>query len=313
MWAADRVQKGEQRVRDFINAPRRHRHLMSSRKGWFQLCAALDAVGDTQLAVRAYREREIKAESDGANYLVAYGVLQTLYVQQDAVEKIAKVVGVSLRLPEDARRIRNIRNASVGHPAEYRGNQSATIVRMSLSSAGFSFYVWEPEGDSKQTYVDLEALCSEHTDVIGEFLERVADHLAEEELMHRRQHRERPLAGAFALHLGYAFEKIGEGLSARPGQPSISDSGLAMVSEMLAEFDSRLKERQLDGAYTNSVEPGREDAQFALQRLRELRAGALAQLDERDGRAYLAYLRGAVSKLQEIAFEIDEEYASDEP
>lgn len=312
MWSADRVQKGEQRVRDFINAPRRHRHLMRNRRGYFQLCAALDAVGDTQLAVRAYREREIKAESDGGNYLVAYGLLQTLYVQQDAVEKIAEVVGVQLRLSEDARRIRNIRNAAVGHPSEYRRKQSATIVRMSLSTAGFSFYVWEPEGDSQQAYVDLEALCSEHTDVIGEFLERVADHLAEEEIMHRKQHRERSLAAAFAQHLGYAFEKIGEGLSARPG-PSVSDAGLRMVTEMLAEFDARLKDRQLDGAYTNSIEPEREAAQFALQRLRELRAGALAQLDERDGRAYLAFLRRAVHKLKQVASEIDEEYASDEP
>jgi hypothetical protein len=312
MWSADRVQKGEQQVRDFINAPRRHRHLMQNRKGWFQLCAALDAVGDTQLAVRAYRERELKTASEGANYLVAYGLLQTLYVQQDAVEKIAKVVGLKLRLSEDVRRIRNIRNAAVGHPSEFRGTQSATIVRMSLSTAGFSFYVWEPEGDSQQAYVDLDALCAEHTELIGEFLERVADHLAEEEIMHRKQHRERPLAAAFALHLGYAFEKIGEGLPARPG-PSISDAGLGMVTEMLTEFDARLKERQLDGAYTSSVEPQREDAQFALQRLRELRAGALPQLDERDGRAYLTFLRAAVQKLHQIALEIDEEYASDEP
>jgi hypothetical protein len=46
----------------------------------------MDVVGDTCQALRAYIQRAALPENDkGPAYLLAYGVLHSLYLQQDAV------------------------------------------------------------------------------------------------------------------------------------------------------------------------------------------------------------------------------------
>ena len=73
----DRVQEAERRIRDIVNDPRRKAVLMQNRQRWFQLCASMDAIGDTQLAVRAYLDEMKKfdeGESDGWSYIVVYGI-----------------------------------------------------------------------------------------------------------------------------------------------------------------------------------------------------------------------------------------------
>src|SRR4051794_31794598 len=94
--AEDPVEAAERRIRDIVNTARRSSALLQNRQQWFQLCSAMDAIGDTQLAVRAFLDEPMKdAKSDGWSYLVVYGILQVLYVQQDA----AKMLASCLKLP----------------------------------------------------------------------------------------------------------------------------------------------------------------------------------------------------------------------
>lgn len=69
----------ETRIRDCINRPRVHHALYSNDlKGFFVICSALDAIGDTTLAIEAYRGMQ-EAASYGERYLRLYGLLQVLY------------------------------------------------------------------------------------------------------------------------------------------------------------------------------------------------------------------------------------------
>ena len=118
---ADPVEAAEQKIRDIVNSPRRHRALKRNRQRWFQLCAAMDAIGDTQLAVRTYLD-ELKDgdESHGWSYIVVYGILQVLYVRQDAAKALANCLNVKLELPEDLEAIRESRNDAAIRVAEAR-------------------------------------------------------------------------------------------------------------------------------------------------------------------------------------------------
>lgn len=311
MWQPDRVQTAESRLRELVNHPRRQDRLLRNRPRWLQLCAAMDAIGDTQLAIRSFLEGAVHTTGDGGSYIVAYGVLQTLYVQQDAAKKIAEVLSIPFAPPEEIRAIRDTRNAAIGHPADYKRNRSAAIVRVSLSPTGFDLLVYGPEGFDESRTVNLPSLCREQTDVIGALLEAANAHLIEEELVHRRKYRGQTLAAAFTETLGYALEKVGEGLGNSVRHP-LGEWGLSTVEDVITQFRSTLAERGLEGVYAMSAEPLMQDISFSVQRLRALLRGEMPQFDERDGRAYLSYLRTQLAQLQEVAIEIDNEYASDD-
>jgi len=49
----------EQDIRKFINSPRKQFHLLKDAEAWNRLCSSLDVIGDTELAIDAYFEKDI--------------------------------------------------------------------------------------------------------------------------------------------------------------------------------------------------------------------------------------------------------------
>ena len=78
-----------EKVRDFINSPRKRQLLFEQTADWNKLCSSLDVVGDTELAIESYL-KDIKPRSVGETYLAIYGILQVLFVQQNPVQHIAE-------------------------------------------------------------------------------------------------------------------------------------------------------------------------------------------------------------------------------
>src|SRR5467141_3778716 len=83
------------RIRDLVNAPRKQVALLKERSRWLQLCSSLDVIGDTELALEAHM-CEVLPEGWGTSYLIVYGALQALFLQQDALFHLAE----ALTLPE---------------------------------------------------------------------------------------------------------------------------------------------------------------------------------------------------------------------
>src|SRR5262249_49666 len=134
----DRVQIAGDRIRGIVNTPRRQHALMENRQRWLQLCSAMDAIGDTQLAVHAYLDEPTKeAESDGRSHRGASGILQVLYVKQDAGKTLATCLRLAFELPDELGHIREIRNDSIGHPT----GRGGFISRITLSQDGFQLLV----------------------------------------------------------------------------------------------------------------------------------------------------------------------------
>src|SRR5205809_356036 len=113
----DRVQVAGDRIRDIVNSARRRHALLQDRQRWLRLASAMDVIGDTQLAIRAYLDEPIKTiRSTGWSYLIVYGILQVLYVQQDAAKTLATCLNLPFELPAEIVNTRDIRNDSIGHP-----------------------------------------------------------------------------------------------------------------------------------------------------------------------------------------------------
>ena len=80
----------ERRIRDLINEPRKRRLLIKRGPLWHQLCASLDAIGDSQLAIAAYPAAP--GSDDGEVYLAIYGLLQACFLQQDAIHNLCEAL-----------------------------------------------------------------------------------------------------------------------------------------------------------------------------------------------------------------------------
>jgi len=158
---------------------------------WTQLTASMDAVEDSQEAIDAFflESQQLEPEDSsqvGQKYLRLYGLLQAMFLQQDAVASMLEAVGLGYDPMSDSERVllkgvRTIRNQSVGHPTKYvRGKrtQHAFIVRASISPTDFEYVLWDPSDPTPEfVAVDLGALRSQQALAIDTALGDVDEHL----------------------------------------------------------------------------------------------------------------------------------------
>lgn len=166
----------ETQIRDLINRPRRHAALRQDTALFSQLCSSLDVLGDTELALCDYLAKEQASPSQGERYLLTYGVLQALILQQDAVKHLAESLGVPNEPPEELLEIREIRNDSIGHPTR-RGHSPGRafnhISRISMNWKGFDLLTFRPSGDARQNSVDLPTLIETQRGLLAAALQRI--------------------------------------------------------------------------------------------------------------------------------------------
>ena len=134
----------ERQVRGFINRARKQHALLKEAAAWNQLCSSLDVIGDTELAFDAYGAAPATDDA-GATYIMVYGVLQALVLQQDAVLHLAEALGLKYELDPLLKEVREVRNASVGHPTKRLGRARAHFIsRVSMTKSGFQLMTVYP-------------------------------------------------------------------------------------------------------------------------------------------------------------------------
>ena len=116
----------------------------NSPKDWNMLCSAMDTIEDTCEAGLYFEKRGL-GETVGGKYLKLYGLLQSIYVQQDSIKVLHKIF-INKKLIDNIyqgwRIIRNLRNMTVGHPVCYDyGEKSVFLSRVTISNKGFQLLV----------------------------------------------------------------------------------------------------------------------------------------------------------------------------
>src|SRR5712692_6033124 len=106
------------KIRDFIQHPRRQAPLLKDTPNWNMLASAFDTVADTEMAIETYEAMEAQADRK-LYYLAIYGLLQAMYVQQDAVEAMMWAFEPNaqpmykIENEPDAVEVREVRNKAV--------------------------------------------------------------------------------------------------------------------------------------------------------------------------------------------------------
>jgi hypothetical protein len=304
-------------VRNYVGDPHHQPRLMADEFCWHQLCVAMDTIEDTDCAVTAYVDHEFPTDT-GEKYLRIYGILQGLFVQQDAlVELINAIRPVKNIHPRDLLSdmlidVRGARNKSVGHPVKLGRKAFSThaIVQHSMRKDGFELVSYpKRSGQIFQSVPVMELIEKQRAETFRILSEVVEDLRAQEEA-HRAKIRGVKLMGVFD-QAGYAFEKIFEELR-RDSAPVMGTWGVGHLRTSLDNFEKLLNERGLKLDSYDSVKYLYDEIEHPLTELRKfLNREESEVLSNRSAIVFAEALQSHFDELRHIAGEIDEEYASE--
>ena len=319
--AIERLDSVAGKLRDRVNYARRHHALIRNIEAWNTTCSAMDVVGDTCHALHAYWRRAPTPKNEkGPAYLIAYGVLHSLYLQQDAVYGWCKCLGVkpvadfnnpgawARSIPELAR-ARNARNDSTGHPV--RRDQPKTepisaffIVQHSLTDEGFQLLHRDVHNRSSFRSVMFPELISDQVRVLIGVLEAVCLFLDEDDARHHRKFMHKPLT-PILNKLEYPIGKLGAN---RGLDFVLLPVCVEEIATALGELKAAIQER--DEPFGDLWEWEYRKLHKALGLLQDYGGPNRFNTDGDLADVLADFVRSAIGELRDLTEELDEKYAA---
>lgn len=295
-------------VREHINTHRYQSDLLVNSKTWNQICSSLDAIGDSLCAVESYDTDEFPTDT-GLKYIYTYGILQALFLMQDALRHLSEAFNISYELTETLQEIRKARNASIGHPTKQdeKGKRYYNYIsRISMAKSGFDLLRSSGDREHSFTRVDIAKACSDQLQGVIDAYGKIVQRLEEIDRMHKEKFKGSPLADIFHSAMSYFFEKISQGIHSQSyGDREFGHTHVGLVKDTYVKFKAALAERNELNEYT---EFDLNEYFHALGRLDKCLSGSDTTMEEADARIYLSYLRHEHEHFVKMAKEIDEEY-----
>lgn len=193
-----------------INRIEKQALLLSDLAKWERLTSALNVLEDASCAIEYYLENDYPRDTRG-KYLYTYGLLQALFVQQDAINSInVSLFNVEINYKTDypeIYKVREIRNDVVGHPTCRNKSGFIYLAQSSLHKESF-FYLKEDSSmvESKSLSVDVMRAIHNQADCINTILNTAVKELDQEFRQYIERHRDRKMEEIFRM-LHYAKEK----------------------------------------------------------------------------------------------------------
>ena len=194
-------------IRNLVNKPVTKIILFKNLPKWNQLCSCLDVIEDSELAIEAYIVKKFD-KNIGGNYLAVYGLLQAFIVQQDAVRHLCESLEMANPLKNHSKLqdIRNIRNASIGHPTKKDRPQPTSynfISQPTLKKDGFQLVSFFSDGTSEFKDISIRKLVKDQNTCLPDILAQVINKLEDIERAHKEKFRMEKLVSCFPPTLGY--------------------------------------------------------------------------------------------------------------
>jgi hypothetical protein len=267
------------------------------------ICSALDVVGDTQAAIAAYEDFDA-TQDFGRAYLLTYGLLHTLYLQQDAIRHIYEALRLPYTAPPELKKIRQIRNEAVGHPTSIsRGEAFAFIVRMCIDEHGFDYHVSSADRTFRSETVSLRDLVHKQREVVFGLLLTVANELHQEWLVFMKKYAAVKLASllpdTWQYYVGNISKAIeGNGLG-------LGDMHVQLLLEPLDTISRALAERHESSMTLGLSLP---QLRHALVRLSEYFTDRDGPLNQDDAWVYFGFAANQLKELEKFLENLDDEY-----
>lgn len=300
----------KQEVRNFINNLRKQHALLQDTAAWNMLCSCLDLIGDTELAIAAYDQAH-EPKDEGGKYLLVYGILQTLFIEQDAVRNLCEALGISYTADPLLEQIREIRNDSIGHPTKRGGGKGKAfsfISRASLSKLGFDLMTTYPDGQSPLfRHVKIPSLIESQQVILAQTLTAALKELMKEEAEHKAMFKSDHVQDDFPKVLHYYFEKVYEAIHGNT-PAEFGSTHIKLIAEAIEAFKAKLDKRGILKAY-NSVTYLLELLDYPISQLSEyFTQPNSSALGNKSAYIFAFFVERQLEELKGIAVEIDEQY-----
>ena len=304
------IQDLESRIRDLINHPRRQYKILQDTSAWNQLCSCLDVIGDTDLAISAYNEATPKNISE--TYLLVYGILQTLFLQQDALRNLCEALAITYSQDPRLKEIREIRNESIGHPTKLNFKKKTTwnfISRATLSKNGFQLVATSADPNlPKFKNIDLSEIIKAQSLKVADALSSILKTLEDEEKEHKEKFMSEKLLEIFSSNLGYYFSKISEAIhGSMPNQ--LGSGHLKLVQGIIDQLEKALNARAIIPA-NDFIKYDIDLLKYPISELNKyFNEKSQTSLTSEGAYIFLFFIKEHTEKLKGIAKEIDEDYS----
>lgn len=304
-----------QKIRDFINESRRQFNLLKNHKFWNQLCSSIDVIEDCDLAIDAYINSEF-GEDYGEKYLKLYGILQALFLQQDAVTNLCESLGFTNNLASHPKlkEIRDIRNDSIGHSTK-RGDYKSYhfISRTTITKSGFQIISDYERNKTTSRNVSITELIKIQRKYLSEILKKVISVLCNEEKAHKEKFKMEKLESLFPNTFSYHFNKIYEAIGS-PKQAEVGIIDFKQLKKILDELKEAFQKRGIEIATYESIEYLYELLEYPFTELelyfKSLVSGQEPRLNDKTAYIFTFFIEKHLSELKEIVREIDDEYSN---
>ncbi|MCH8821512.1 hypothetical protein IID23_03225 [Patescibacteria group bacterium] len=182
---------------------------------WNQLWTCLDILNQTEKAIFEFESLDEDSFSKAPNTLT-YGLLQNLYVQQDALSNLNEsIFGEKIKVWSrdfpSLFYVRDVRHITIGHPTKKdrneKGNKYCVIDQSRLSIAGFSFWVWSESGVEEQTIKFSELLEKQRETILKE-LRKILRKLNTHEVAHKKKFAGQSLSSLLPKGEPYSFSVL---------------------------------------------------------------------------------------------------------
>ncbi len=302
-------------IRDLINKPLIKSPLLKNGALWDQLRSCLDVIEDSEFAIDAYFDREF-GESIGEHYLRVYGLLQALFVQQNAVRDLNESLGIPNPLNNYPRlkEIKEIRNASSGHPTKKVTKKQRSyhhISQSTLKPDRFQLVSFFGNGTSKFEDISIPDMLADQRTCISEIFTLVIGELQQKEKTHKEMFKMEKLASFFPATLGYSFEKVFERIIGGKYPPQLASANLQTIKQTLQAFEKAIAKR---GVKYDSVSYVCELLWYPLAELeaffQNVQEGKELNINEKTAFMFAFFVEKQFDELKLLAQEIDKNYSS---
>lgn len=162
-----------------------------------QTFTSIDLIEDSQIAIEEY-EGATSLGTQGRSTLLIYGLLQSLFLQQDGLYHLYKCV-VDEKIKQTDffeifsfdKDIREVRNDIAGHPTNRKSTEFYFIAKGPISKDRFTYAGYTPE--FRKVEVDLKTFISKQSEFTKNVLQTVLDIILEKIEMKKDEHKNKAL------------------------------------------------------------------------------------------------------------------------
>lgn len=273
-----------------------------------QTFTSIDLIEDSQIAIEEFESAESLGKQ-GRSTLLIYGLLQSLFLQQDGLYHLYKCV-----LDEKIKQtdffdtfsfdkdIREVRNDIAGHPTNRKKTEFYFIAKGPISKDWFTYAGYTPE--FRKVEVDLKTFISKQSEFTINVLQTVLDIILKKIEMKKDEHKNKALK-EMIVGADRNIQLIYRGIRDKDRNFQ-GEWGISGVKNALDEIRIELNTR-----YNNNLPSGISEVfrltDYIITRFNEWWAEN-SLLENNDAEIFLDSLGKQLDELKEMLIEVDEEF-----